>query len=365
MEGMPLTDRISLEIAKFSFGFTRKEYYDDLAEALQDGGDPLSKVKTDATRARERHDVMAALYELWMHRMEEASFVSAIADTVPPLDRMILQSSDSANGLIKGLKFLGLAIEASSKMRFAIIKALAMPSVLVLVFAAMLAAFAYQIVPSLTAMLPADKWPILGKIVYGLSMFISKHGHWVLAALIAATIFMVMTFSRWTGRVRIWFDTYVPPYMIYRDYMGHLFLVSLGALLEKDVGLTEALSTLQANSNRWVAWHIGMIKEGLLFDAQNPGKAFDTGMFSQRLADRILDFSTRSANSQATSFPEAIAKVGLKAVDKSVALVTASARILNGLLLVLCGAFLLFMFSGIAMTVQTVRTEQMSKLHSR
>ncbi len=357
MTSTEFTEKISLAVAKCLFRFSREEYYEDLAESLEDDAEPLSIVRKDASRAEERKDVMASLFNLWAKRMEDRSFVAAIGDTVPKLDQMILHSSDSANSLIKGLRFLSLAITASKKMTGAIVGALAMPAILFLAFAGMLTAFSYLLVPLLSKMLEPAKWPPLGKLVYQIATFTSHYGVWMLLVFIAAVSLMIWSFSRWTGRVRGWADRYLPPYMVYRDYTGSLFLVSLAALMENDVGLREALNTLSEHGNAWIKWHAEQIKERLYTEAENPGHAFDTGIFGRRLTDRVMDFGERS------DFQAALSKVGLKSIDKSTVLVTRSAKGLNGVLIVFCGVFLMTMVTGTFMTISKIQVEKKNQMY--
>lgn len=353
-----VSERISLALAKFQFRGSRREYYEDFAEALEDNDEPRSIIARDAEKAELRKDVMGTLYRLWLQRMEDRSFVEALSGTVPTLDQMILNSSDSANSIVRGLRFLCLAIDASRQMSGAIMAALAMPVILVIAFVAMLITFAYMLVPLLLRMLPPVEWPPLGKLVYHLSMFVVNYGA-VAAVVIAllATAF-VMSLPRWRADpVRKWCDKYVLPYSIYRDYMGSLFLVSLAALMENDVDLSTALEVLHENSNPWLQSHIEEIQHRLYSESENPGIAFDTGIFNKRITERVIQFGQRS------SFQTAVAKVGLKSIDKSARFVSKSAKLLNGVLLVFCGIFLVVMFAGAVTTVQQVQASKKAQMY--
>ncbi|WP_194725561.1 hypothetical protein [Noviherbaspirillum malthae] len=358
MSSSDLSDSISLGLARLQFLGARREYYEDFAEALEDNDEPKSIIARNADKAERRKDVMGSLYKLWLHRMEDRSFVEALTGTVPTLDQMILNSSDSANSLVRGLRFLCLAIDASRQMSGAIFGALAMPVILVIAFIAMLLTFAFMLVPLLLRMLPPAEWPPLGKLVYSLSMYVTHYGVHTAIVIVAAVIAFFLSLSRWrAGPVRKWCDRYVLPYTIYRDYMGSLFLVSLAALMENDVDLSSALEVLHENSNPWLQSHIEEIQHRLYSESENPGVAFDTGIFNRKITERVIQFGKRS------SFQSAVAKVGLRSIDKSARFVAKSAKLLNGLLLVFCGIFLVVMFAGAVTTVQQVQASKKAQMY--
>lgn len=358
MSALGVSESISLGLAKLQFVSARREYYEDFAEALEDNDEPKSIIARDAEKADHRKDVMGTLYRLWLQRMEDRSFVEALTGTVPTLDQMILNSSDSANSLVRGLRFLCLAIDASRQMSGAIFGALAMPVILIVAFVAMLLTFAFMLVPLLLRMLPPAEWPPLGKVVYHLSMFVTSYGIHTAIALVAFAVAFVASLSRWRADpVRKWCDRYLLPYTIYRDYMGSLFLVSLAALMENDVDLSSALEVLHENSNPWLQSHVEEIQHRLYSESENPGIAFDTGIFNRRITERVIQFGKRS------SFQVAVAKVGLRSIDKSARFVTKSAKLLNGVLLVLCGIFLVVMFAGAVTTVQQVQSSKKAQMY--
>lgn len=358
MSASELSESVSLALARLQFLGARREYYEDLAEALDDNDEPRSIIARDVEKAEQRKDVMGTLYRLWLQRMEDRSFVEALSGTVPTLDQMILNSSDSANSLVRGLRFLCLAIDASRQMSGAILGALAMPVILIIAFVAMLLTFAYMLVPLLLRMLPPVEWPPLGKVVYNLSMYVTNYGIHTAIAIIVLTIVFVLSLSRWPADpVRKWCDRYLLPYTIYRDYMGSLFLVSLAALMENDVDLSSALDVLHENSNPWLQSHIEEIQHRLYSESENPGIAFDTGIFNRKISERVIQFGKRS------SFQSAVAKVGLRSIDKSARFVSKSAKLLNGVLLVFCGIFLVVMFAGAVTTVQQVQASKKAQMY--
>lgn len=332
-------------LAKWSFGRRRAEFYADLAEALADRGVLIDILESQLERLEERDDVETELYKLWLHRLDDRAFSEALRDTVPNLDVMVLGASEGAGGLVKGLQFLTLTVEASRQMKSAVIGALAMPITLFFILLSFVGLFSFWIVPMCASMLPPDKWPALGQVLYGVSQLVTNYG-WLLGSVgTVSAIALWRSLSRWTGPARVKAERFLPIYAIYRDYTGSIFLVALAALMQSGVGIAEALTELRPDAPKWLQWHIDEILHGLDVDSDQPARAFRTGVFSRTITDRVEDFGKRS------NFREALGKVGLASINKTVKQVTVSARALNIALIAIVTAVTLFLSAGAALVL--------------
>jgi type II secretory pathway component PulF len=332
-------------LAKWSFGSRRAEFYADLAEALADRGVLVDILESQLERLRERQDVETELYELWLSRLDDRPFSEALRGTVPNLDVMVLGASEGAGGLTKGLEFLTLTVDASRQMKSAVIGALAMPITLGMVMLSFILLFSFWIVPMCASMLPPDKWPGLGQILYGVSQLVTNYG-WFLGGIgVAGGAGIWRSLSQWAGPARVKAERFLPVYAIYRDYTGSIFLVALAALMQAGVGIAEALTELRHDAPKWLQWHIDEILHGLDIESDQPARAFRTGVFSRIITDRVEDYGKRS------DFREALGKVGLASINKTVKQVTVSARALNILLIGVVTAVTLFLSAGAALVL--------------
>ena len=104
-----MLQNLQLWLAKASFGSRRLEFYEDLAEALEDDAALVEQLDVWAARAEKEGDVVAPLYRLWLRRMDDRSFAQALIGTVPESDVLILDAAEEAGNLAGGLRFLGHA----------------------------------------------------------------------------------------------------------------------------------------------------------------------------------------------------------------------------------------------------------------
>lgn len=340
------TFNLSLWLAKNSFSGRRVDFYTDLAEALEDKAVLVEVITNLEQRAAQRRDAIEPIYALWLKRMDDRTFAKSLIGTVPDSDVMILEAAEQSNQLIDGLRFLAKAITAGNKMRSELITSIAGPIFLLVMFVALLVGFSYFLVPVLSEIMPPSSWPLIGRILYGVSQVITVFGMWIAGTFIVITGIYIYTLPRWTGNTRKWFDNYIPLYSIYRDFVGSIFLVALASLMRSGVGLAESLNTLALRASPWLSWHIVLIHSRLDKESGHPAKAFDTGVFNKDLTDRVMDFGSRS------KFHEAIQKVGIASIDKITGYVSASAKLINRILIFVCGATMIFMVAGVLLTAQ-------------
>lgn len=337
-------------LAKSNFAGKRADFYEDLAEALADKGVLVQIIRTHEERAKQRKDVIHPLYALWLKRMDEMPFAECLTGTVPDSDVMILSASESSGSLIDGLRFLAIAIRAGGKMKGAVWGAIAGPMFLGCMFVALLIGYSFFLVPVLSQIMKPETWPAVGQAMYFVSKIITGYGIWLLAFIVVTTSAYIWSLPRWTGKWRAVADKYVPLYSIYRDYVGSIFLVSLASLMKARVGLSESLDALSNRASPWLRWHIRRIQSRLNFEADHPARAFQTGVFNQELTDRVMDFGSRS------KFHEAIGKVGISSIEKVTSFVTSSAQLMNRILILVCGATMIFMVAGVLLTAQEAQT---------
>lgn len=339
-----LQARIEYRFAMLTFSARRAEFYEDLAEALEDKGDLtplLNKYRLRAGQRKQRG--MSQLYGRWLRAMNSITFARALRGTVPTMDSMILESAEVTGNLPNGLRFLSNAVTIANRMRAIIWKAIGMPIFLTILLAGVITAFALGMVPVLSQIYEPPKWPFFGQVVYFMSRVVVVGGPFLTAGVVAVIVVFMRSLPRWTGRWRARFDKHAP-YAIYRDYNAAIFLVTIASLMQAGVSLTEALQKTRESATPWLRWHIATMLKRLDQEPDNPARALDTGLFPQYLADRIVDFGERS------NFRDALSKVGLQGVNKVIVVVERSSSVVNKVLYVVLGVVIGILVVG---TIQT------------
>lgn len=335
---------ITFWLAAKGFNATREEFYEDLAQAIDDRAVLFQEIEKLAIRARQRKDPMGVVYATWLKRMERGSFSEAISTTIPRDDVMILAAYEASGRLGEGLRFLAEMTRAGREMESSIKGAVRGPMIMVVILVVMIVAFAKLSVPMMAKIYSPDKWPVMGRGLYALSQFVTSwQGVAFGVVMIGTFVAFFLSLNRWTGPVRNQFDR-IPMYAIFRDFKGAAVLVGISALMQAGVSFADSIKNVRGRSTKWVQWHLSTALRRLDKDPSNPARALDTGLMPRKLADRVSDYGARS------SFQEAIQKIGLGAIKNVTKEVNAKAKTINGLMLAFVGGMLAFMILGLITT---------------
>jgi type II secretory pathway component PulF len=339
----------------------RADFYYDLGMTLDDKIPLFTTLRKYEARARQRKQISAPLYLHILKRMQSGSLSEALKGVAADSELIMLDAVQASGdaALSSGLKFLSSTVEKIDHLKAIARKAVVYPVVMIIVFYGMLYGFAAHVVPVLSNILPPEKWPFLGKLLYATSTTIQSYGHYIFAGFVATALLFVYSLPRWTGAVRRRLDPY-PPWVLYRDFSGAMLIVSLSTLMRSGVSLRSSLERALRYSSPWLAWHIREILTRLSRpNSSTFGEAFQTGVVNQYLEDRIQDAAERR------NPVEAFVKIGVGSIDRLAASIEASASKLNSALLVICGLILGLMMGGFfatAMELQSGIAQQNSQI---
>ena len=104
------------------------------------------------------------------------------------------------------------------------------PVVLLLTTCLYLHIFGTQVVPAFSGILPVEKWQGAGRTMYYLAVFVQDYLVITLLSFMMVILLILATLSRWTGRLRLFFDRFIP-WSIYKTIIGCGFLLSLASLI--------------------------------------------------------------------------------------------------------------------------------------
>jgi type II secretory pathway component PulF len=320
----------------------RADFYFDLSISLEDQVSIFNAIKKYESRARRRDPSMAPLYLEMLRNVREGSLAGAMQGIGTPIERIILDAIQTGNDkvLADGLRHLSGVVEETDAMLAAVRKAITYPLILVVLFSAMITAFSLFAVPVLEQLMTPDKWPVLGRGLYFVSTVIRKFGIFILLAAIGLVILFNWALPNWMSPMRRRLDRFLP-FSMYRDYNGALLVVALASMMRANISVRAALERSIKFASPWTRWHLRQILRRLAtVDSVAFGTAFQTGMLSTTIEDRIEDASERS------NPVESFVKIGNSAIARTSKSMEKSAWRLNAILLALCGFALLFMMAG-------------------
>jgi type II secretory pathway component PulF len=320
----------------------RSDFYYDLAGSLEDRVPLFSTLRKYEARARTRNHGEALIYADMIDALSSGSLTDALEGLAPKNELIMidaLQSAGDAN-MAEGLKFLSVTVEKTDAMAAAARKAIMYPLVLIVIFSGMLVGFSTQIVPTLVGLLPPERWPVLGRILYTISQLVVHQGLYIAVGFFASMGLFFFILPRWRGAVRRRFDR-IMPFSLYRDFSGAMLIVSLASLLRTGVSLRASLERAMRYSTPWMRAHLRLIMRNLGKNKTTHfGEAFKTGVLNQYLEDRVQDASERRDP------VEAFVKIGIGSIDRVIVMLEKSASRMSSAIMLVCGIMLFIMMGG-------------------
>lgn len=345
-------DPILLHFSRSAFKATRAEFYFDVAAAMNDKIPLFTVLKEYEARARRRNRGDGLMYKEMLKALQVGSLADALKPMVSNIELILLDALQRGGDteLARGLNFLSTTVEKLDKMGSVARKAVVYPLVLFVTFAAMLVAFSLYAIPIIVSILPPEKWPFLGKVIYNTSQFIVNYGLQLAVGFVLMLLLFMFSLPRWQSPIRRYLDKFIP-YSVYRVYSGSMLIVSISVLLSMGVSLRSALERAMKYSNPWMRWHLREILKGLSDkNASRFGLAFQTGLLNWELEDRIEDASKRRDP------VAAFVKIGVGSIDKIVKSVESASSKINTLMLLLGGLTLGTMMLGFLLTTMEVQS---------
>jgi len=330
----------------------RADFYYDIASSLEDRVPLFTTFRKLESRARTRNPGEALVYMEMLRALSSGSLAKALKNLSPNNELLMIDALQSAGdkSMAEGLKFLSQTVEKTDAMTAAARKAIRYPLSMLVVFSAMLAGFATQVVPILTGLLPPEKWPLLGRILYSVSQMISNYGLYIALGLVSGFVGFFWSLPRWHGKWRTRFDRFLP-YSFYRDFSGAMLVVSLSTLMRSGVSLRSSLDRALLYCTPWMRYHIRQILKTLArANTANFGEAFKTGLLNQYLEDRVQDASERR------NPVEAFVRIGTGSIDRIIDEINRSAAKVSTAILMVCGIMLFIMMGGFFSTTMELQT---------
>ena len=346
-----ILDNINLYLARRDLHQRRAAFYYDLGATLQDRVPLVTTLSKYHSRARTRKPTTALMYLQMLRGLQMGSLSHALAGIASPVEQTLIDATQAAGdaSMAEGLVFMSMTVEKTDMMVSTMRKAVVYPLTLLTMFVAMMVGFAVTAVPILAELMPHEKWPLLGRMLYNVSMVITNHGIWIGLLFVALIAGFLSAMPRWTGPMRMRLDRYLP-FSIYRDYAASLLLISLSSMMRSGVSLRSALERCMKFSSPWLRWHIRKIMSNLS-KPNTPffGQAFSTGVMSQEMEDRVQDASERRDP------VEAFVRMGVGSIDRMVVAMEERASIINRGMVVICGLILAFMMAGFFSTTMALQ----------
>lgn len=224
------------------------------------------------------HSFLPLILDDWLRTMAKGkTFYQAMAPWVPGWELLLLRAGGSAQ-VTHMLKYVTTLSTNIIRLKRGLTAALRYPVFAFLMLCGLLGVFTYYVIPNLINFSPPEKWPPITKNLYTLTSFISHH----LFLLIFLAIFTVSLIIWSLGNVRTGLFrkilNRVPPWSIYKQFHGSIFLLSLSSLLRSGISFGHALETIRGGSSPYVA-SVLVLMQAKLQAGKRAGEALQSELF--------------------------------------------------------------------------------------
>ena len=249
---------LEVSFAKFKVGMAGKarlKVYKKLASLLRNRFSLMNAldVMYDSITDGGKHpsEPMAIAIASWGKSLQNGyAFSDALKGWAPSRERLMLSVGDMSD-LESALLNLIRVAEGTDKMLKPIIGAIAYPSFLLLMSVLVIYAIGAYMVPPMEDAAPNARWSGTAKDLVNVSHWIQKNWLFAFSFFPALFIAIYATIGIWTGPTRKAIDD-MPPWSLYKMFMGITWLLSLSALIKGGVPISVALSSLRRDSNRYL-----------------------------------------------------------------------------------------------------------------
>jgi len=206
--------------------------------------DALERIYNIASRdGKDPGDSMAVATANWMQRIRNGnSFSEALQGWVPSTEILMLSVGDVAS-LELALQHTIRVVEGMNKMRSLVIGAVSYPLFLMFMVCLLIWGVAKYMVPPMVSAVPNLHWSGMAASLVDLSVFVDQHPLLLFSILPIVVVCVSITFPFWKGPSRTLFDN-IPPWSIYRIFIGVSWLLALSALVRAGMPVSRAMKAL-------------------------------------------------------------------------------------------------------------------------
>ena len=177
---------------------------------------------------------------------------------IPSRDMMILQAADFGTPIkpLENVIELNLAMK---RIQSSFLGELSYPAVVIVIALIIMIGISTNIVPAFTNIASDVEWTGISNIFVHVTGNIAKWWPAYLTGLAALIIAITVSMPSWSGPTRTIFDN-IPPWSVYRLWMGSSWLLSLAAMLSAGITEIEALRRLERMPGKWIRTRNGAIR---------------------------------------------------------------------------------------------------------
>lgn len=179
------------------------------------------------------------------------SLADALSSWVDPQEASVIAAGEQSGGLRAALKDAIDLLESRDRIRAASRALMIYPGALGLMMVGVMTVISVVVVPKLSAIADPSQWERFARMLYLLSEFVLNYGLWVMLMIVAGIAWTAWSMANLTGTLRQSLDN-IPPWSIYRQIQGSIFLLNLASMLKAGVKLFDSLEISERHATPWL-----------------------------------------------------------------------------------------------------------------
>lgn len=314
--------------------------------------DALERLYQIASKdGKDPSDSMAIATAHWMQRVRNGnSFSEALQGWVPSTEILMLSVGDVAS-LELALQHTVRVVEGMNKMRSLVFGAVSYPLFLMSMVCLLIWGVAKYMVPPMISAVPKLHWTGVAKTLVDLSNFVDQHPILLFSVLPVIVTIVLITFPNWKSPSRAMVDN-IPPWSIYRVFIGVSWLLALSALVRAGMPVSRAMKALSTtDASPYLRYRI---EHALMYinNGDNLGEAlYHTHL---KFPDEEIVGDLR-IYAELDTFPEALENLANGWLESSIRDIDNKAGILNSVaILMIAGVIAWVVWGTFAMQEQMV-----------
>lgn len=284
---------------------------------------------------------MAIAIACWMKSIQNGEpFSIALRGWAPSTELLMLSVGDIAN-LEMALENTIKVVEGMNKMKEPVFNAVSYPLFLMTMVIFLIWGVGKFMVPPMVDAVPNLVWTGLAKTLVDLSYFVNNHPIPLFTILPIIITLIVLTFPRWKKHSRSYADK-LPPWSIYRVFIGVGWLLSLSALVKAGTPVSKAMRALRADASPYLLFRIDKALSHV-----NNGDNLGDALYKTTLGfpDEEVVGDLR-IYAELDNFPEALERLSDDWLLSSIKDIEKKAAVLNGFAILMIATIIAWVVMG-------------------
>ncbi|MFI4956240.1 MAG: type II secretion system F family protein [Gammaproteobacteria bacterium] len=275
-----LTVRNAL-LRTFVFTHTRRVNLYRNLEMITGSGVSLNEtIRLLASKFRKHmpHSFMPLIMDEWLKAMAQGKpFVQALAPWAPGWEMLLLRAGGTAQ-MTHMFKYVAELSNNIVRLKSGLVSAIRYPMFALLMLFALMYVFSYYVIPSLSTFLSPDKWPPVTKSLFEFTRAFTENIVWVILSVAGLVALIIRSMSQLRAGPARRILNKIPPWSIYKQFHGSIFLLSLASLLRSGVSISQALDMIRSGSSPYVA-SLLIVMQAKLQAGRPAGEAIQSELF--------------------------------------------------------------------------------------